>query len=128
MSRSVNDEVSDNYLTNLYLDWEIVKGLTYRANGSMSYRNNQKDSYLYRDHTTGKDTNGKATIKNVLRTEYLFENILNYNKEFNKIHRLGITLMQSVNVLFRTCELHINGSLYFFCLFTCGWFICIWER
>lgn len=99
MSRSVNDEVSDNYLTNLYLDWEIVKGLTYRANGSMSYRNNQKDSYLYRDHTTGKDTNGKATIKNVLRTEYLFENILNYNKEFNKIHRLGITLMQSVNAI-----------------------------
>lgn len=29
----------------------------------------------------------------------MFENILNYNKEFNKIHRLGITLMQSVNAI-----------------------------
>lgn len=99
MDRSVNDENSDNYLTNLYLDWEIIKGLTYRANGSMSYRNNQKGSYLFRDHTTGKDTNGKATVGNVLRTEYLFENILNYNKEFKHIHRLGVTLMQSVNAI-----------------------------
>lgn len=99
MDRSVNDENSDNYLTNLYLDWEIIKGLTYRANGSMNYRNNQKGSYLFRDHTTGKDTNGKATVGNVLRTEYLIENILNYNKEFKHIHRLGVTLMQSVNAI-----------------------------
>ena len=42
---------------------------------------------------------GKATVKTKLRTEFLFENILNYNKEFNKIHRLGITLMQSVNAM-----------------------------
>ena len=99
MNRAINDLKTDNFLTNLYVDWEIIPGLTYRANGSMTYRNENTGSYLYRDHTTGRDTNGKATVKTKLRTEFLFENILNYNKEFNKIHRLGITLMQSVNAM-----------------------------
>lgn len=99
MERAINDLSSDNFLTNLYVDWEIIKGLTYRANGSMTYRNEFTGNYLYRDHTTGRDTNGKATIKTKLRTEYLFENILNYNKEFKQKHRLGVTLMQSVNVI-----------------------------
>ncbi|MEG1586057.1 MAG: TonB-dependent receptor [Bacteroidales bacterium] len=101
IDRAINEQKNDNFLTNLYIDWEIIKGLTYRANGSMNYRNEQLGSYLYRDHTVGRNTKGKALLNNTKITDYLFENILNYNKDFNTDNRLSATLMQSVNVINR---------------------------
>ena len=90
---------TDRLLLNLFGDWKIVKGLTYRINASLSSRNVNSGSYLGLNHTTGQNTQGKATVTQSAYFDYLLENILNYSAEFGKGHKFDATLMQSVNYI-----------------------------
>ena len=56
-------------------------------------------SYLGINHTTGQNTQGKATITQSEYFDYLLENILNYSTEFGKGHKFDATLMQSMNYI-----------------------------
>lgn len=90
---------TDRLLINLFGDWKIVKGLTYRLNASLTSRNVDSGSYLGINHTTGQNTQGKATVTQSAYFDYLLENILNYSTEFGKGHKFDATLMQSVNYI-----------------------------
>lgn len=93
-----NKSQTDRLLINFFVDWQITKDLSYRANGSLNTRNVHTNTYQGIKHTTGRNNDGKASVGTSYYNDYLFENILNYAKEFNKIHRFDATLMQSVNV------------------------------
>ncbi len=84
-------------MINAYLDWEILKGLTYRLNTSLNNRNYERGAYLNSKHSKGINLKGDATLENRLEEEYLIENILTYSKEINKDNNFDITLMQSAN-------------------------------
>lgn len=84
-------------LMNFYGDWEIVKGLKYRLNTSLNYRNSERGEYLNSKHEKGSTTNGQAGITTTSYYDYLVENILTYDYEINKDNKFDITLMQSVN-------------------------------
>lgn len=99
ISNSSNRSVSDRLLVNLFGDWKIYKGLSYRINASMSMRRAQGNSYLGREHTTGMNTSGKATVSESMNSDYLLENILNYTHDFEGGHHLDATLMQSMNMI-----------------------------
>lgn len=90
---------TDRLLINLFGDWKIAKGLTYRINASLSSRYVDSGSYLGINHTTGQNTQGKATVTQSAYFDYLLENILNYSTEFGKGHKFDATLMQSMNYI-----------------------------
>lgn len=100
---------ADRYLINLFADWTISKKFSYRANGSISKRINDSYSYDGTRHTTGRNTNGSGQVSSSVADDYLFENIFNYNEDFNKKHHFDATLMQSINVI-QWKRLGLNGT------------------
>lgn len=94
---SYNKVNTKRLLLNVYLDWEIIKGLNYRLNTSFNNRDYEKTQYLNSKHSVGKNSQGEATIENRTNEEFLIENILNYTKEINANNNIDVTLMQSVN-------------------------------
>ena len=99
INNSQNKTLQSRLLTNIFLDWNICKGLSYRLNVSMSQRDVSTGTYLGLKHTTGKNTQGKATVSNSNSADYLLENILNYTHDFKGGHHFDATLMQSVNYI-----------------------------
>lgn len=99
ISNSDNRTTTDRLLLNVFGDWKIVKGLSYRLNASLSQRSVDSGSYLGIKHTTGQNTQGKATITQSDNFDYLLENILNYSTKIGDVHSIDATLMQSVNYI-----------------------------
>ncbi len=90
---------TDRLLMNLFADWKIAKGLSYRLNASLNQRSVDSGSYLGLEHTTGANTQGKATLSQSNYFDYLLENILNYSTKIGDDHKIDATLMQSVNYI-----------------------------
>lgn len=99
INNSENRSQTDRLLMNLFADWKIAKGLSYRLNASLSERNVDSGSYLGINHTTGSTTQGKATVSHSDYFDYLLENILNYSVALGDDHKIDATLMQSVNYI-----------------------------
>lgn len=96
---SDNSTIQNRLIINAFLDWKIVKGVSYRLNASMSQRDVESHSYLGLKHTTGKNTQGSASTSTSNSADYLVENILNFNYDFTKDHHFDATLMQSINYI-----------------------------
>ncbi len=99
INNSESRSQTDRLLMNLFADWKIAKGLSYRINASLSERNVDSGSYLGIKHTTGANTQGKATVSQSDYFDYLLENILNYSTKIGEDHKVDATLMQSVNYI-----------------------------
>lgn len=99
IANSTNETVQSRLMINIFADWQIVKGLSYRLNASLSSRDVDAGSYLGLKHTTGKNTRGKATVSESNSSDYLLENIFNYTNDFSSGHHFDATLMQSFNVI-----------------------------
>lgn len=109
ISNSDNKSTIDRYVVNLFADWKICKGLSYRLNASMNARQVTGGTYQGINHTAGQSTQGKATTTESSNFDYLLENIFNYSTSFNGGHKLDATLMQSVNAI-TWRSLGINGT------------------
>lgn len=99
IANSTNKTIQSRLMLNIFADWKIVDGLSYRLNASMSSRDVDSNSYLGVRHTTGKNTQGKATVSESNSSDYLLENILNYTNDFASGHHFDATLMQSFNII-----------------------------
>lgn len=99
INNSESRNQTDRLLMNLFGDWKIAKGLSYRLNASLSQRSVDSGSYLGIEHTTGQTTQGKATLTQSDYFDYLLENILNYSTTIGDDHKIDATLMQSVNYI-----------------------------
>ena len=109
INNSDNRSQTDRLLINLFADWKIADGLSYRLNTSLSERNVDSGSYLGVEHTTGRNTQGKATVSHSDYFDYLVENILNYSTTIGDDHKIDATLMQSVNYI-TWKQLSITGT------------------
>ena len=109
-SREASDqEFTTRFLSNVFIDWEIAKGLKYRLNSKYDLRNQNRESYQTRLHQLGRPFNGWGQLRNDKDSEWLIENILTYDKEINDNNRFDITLMQSTNK-FRSESLKVVGK------------------
>ena len=109
-SREASDkEFTTRFLSNVFLEWEIVKGLKYRLNTKYDLRNQNRESYQSRLHQNGRPFSGWGQLRTDKGSEWLIENILTYDKEFNENNRFDVTLMQSANK-FRDESLRIVGK------------------
>lgn len=82
---------------NLFFDFKIFKGLTYRLNVSRRSWNAKVETYSTANSKAGSYTGmGSGTIKNQDENEWTLDNILSYDNQFGKHHVSG-TLIQSWN-------------------------------
>ncbi len=105
----LNNTTTKNFLLNATLDWEILKGLKYRLNASLNNRNSSQGTYLNTKHEKGMAVLGLASIGTTDFTDYLFENILTFDKKISAYNKFDITFVQSTN-LQRTENNQMTGS------------------
>ncbi|TDQ18724.1 TonB-linked SusC/RagA family outer membrane protein [Algoriphagus boseongensis] len=91
----VDETFRRRVFNSIYLNWEIVKGLTYRLNFGPDLNIERNGRF------TGSQTNarrgGDATgsVDDRFNFNYTLENILTYDKTFNTDHNINVTLLQS---------------------------------
>lgn len=80
----------------IYLEVDILEGLTYKANFGPDIRFNRRGEF--RSSLTNDNRGGPADaeIENEETIGYTVENIVNYNKTFGSRHGLNLTFLQSV--------------------------------
>ena len=88
--------VSQKLITNNAFDLQIpfIKGLTYRLNTGYTADVQQNQNYQGRNTYEGAAANGILSNSNTNSSDWIVENILSYNREFNK-HTLFITGLYS---------------------------------
>lgn len=83
---SVNETKTDNYRANLYADYELMEGLSFKTTFGFSTTNIFDG--LFRPSTlittAGGNTGGRAIVASSQNTNLISENYLTYNKELGK--------------------------------------------
>ena len=92
-----NDLNSFRLLTNAYLSWEIIDGLTAKGMYSYDRSSGNRDLYLPRTYLLGERTGGVASIGKNEAGIKLLEYTLAYNKRFGTDHQLNSVLGYSYN-------------------------------
>lgn len=97
MRESTNENKTNSMDINLSGSYDILENLNYQLNGTIRRRSTEGGYYVSSLHSSGLADNGRASVWNSLREEYLIENILTYDKDFDQNNHLDITAVQSVN-------------------------------
>lgn len=108
-AHSTSEKMTDRFLMNMNLDWDIWGGLRYRLNTSVNYRNQEQGTYQDSKHEKGSTLKGIASITNTHYTDYLLENILSYSHNWEEKHKLDVTVMQSIEAI-KTTKTATFGS------------------
>ncbi len=92
----INENKSRQIVTNNYLliDLPFVKGLSCKVNTGYTFRNSTSETYKGRDTQVGYEKGGASEVLNKYYEDWILENILNYQREFDK-HSLFLTAMYS---------------------------------
>ena len=86
---------------NIFMDYEIVKGLTYRSNAGLNLLFHDIKSYnpLFFEDAVSKNELSKVTNRTWKNITWLWENTLTYSKNFNNKHDIsllaGYTMQES---------------------------------
>jgi TonB-linked SusC/RagA family outer membrane protein len=90
----------------LYAEVEIFKGIKYKLNLGLDYRQQEFDQFQGRDsYFRTRDQSARARVNNGEGWGYTFENILTYQNMLADIHSLNIT------GLFSAQEDHVHNTL-----------------
>ena len=88
---------NSRFLGSYFADIKLpVKGLTFRSNLGIDSRTEQNYEYFASATTERQLGNSFASNSVVKYTMMTWENYFSYNRDFNKKHSLGVTLLQSI--------------------------------
>lgn len=91
--------VTNRVLANFYADYEILPGLSFRSTWSLDYNNVKEDRYDNTLLITGTATNGDASSVVTVNDNWIWENVLAYQKKIGTDHSfnslLGYSLQNS---------------------------------
>jgi TonB-linked SusC/RagA family outer membrane protein len=79
----------DRLLANANIIVEPLKGLSVKLNMGTDIAYQNRKVYMPKSTLYGELSNGLATINQNLNEQYLVEGIINYNTEFNTVHRVA---------------------------------------
>lgn len=81
----IDETKTDNFRANLYANYEIIEGLSFKSTFGLSTENQTRGIYLpsLLTQTAGGES-GRAIVNTDRETSVLSENYLTYNKEFGK--------------------------------------------
>jgi TonB-linked SusC/RagA family outer membrane protein len=80
----------------VYAEVKIMEGLKYRVNFGPDFTLQRAGRFTGAQTNDIKGGNPTASNNNQFGFNYTLENIVTYNKTFNKVHNLGITALQSI--------------------------------
>ncbi len=72
--------------------YEIAKGLKYQLRAGTDYRNKYRSRWYGPETFKGAQTNGDLSISTLEKISYTIDNLLMFNKTFNKKHRINTVL------------------------------------
>ncbi len=73
-----------------------IKGLTYRVNGGLNYRQTTSGQYTGQGVFSNIATNvSQASVSNSLLTSWTIENVLNYDRTIGEKHNINVTALYS---------------------------------
>lgn len=76
-----------NFMANGFLDLKLpVKGLSFRSQFGYNYRSQMNGTYYGRNTVTGKKVDGRAELANNHTTDWTWENVLKFDRNFGKHH------------------------------------------
>lgn len=92
----VNDNRTHRILTNLSLEAKIVEGLRFRTNLGYDYKTGRNGEFQASVSTVRNLGSPYARRTGSAARNILLENLLFYDKTFGSDHKIGITLLQSI--------------------------------
>jgi TonB-dependent starch-binding outer membrane protein SusC len=110
-------------LSGLGLTYKFNNALSYKLNLAADYRTKERKRWFGKQTFNGKNVNGQLGLSQLERTFYQIENLLNYNKNFNRKHQLdgtfgvtydneNLTLSSVINENFFSEALRTDGFGY----------------
>lgn len=91
----INVDTKNSLFTNNYIQVSLpVKGLSYRLNTGFTYETSKFQNYMGRNTFEGLRDNGRLELNSRYDTDWLIENIINYQRDFGK-HTLFLTGLYS---------------------------------
>lgn len=90
-----NEDIRKNIFATGYARIQVpeIEGLTYDFNYSHNYTSNTDNVYYPSTTYEGRTTNGRATITNSDRTNWIYNHILKYARGIADNHNLDVTLV-----------------------------------
>lgn len=82
--------------SSLFAEYEFVKGLKYRLNFGPDFTFVDNGRFIGSNTSTLQGAENRARNEKNDTKAYTLENILSYNRTFNEIHNLDVTLLHSV--------------------------------
>lgn len=86
------ENIASQYLANVYGEYIIIDGLTWKSTANISERKTESNYYQSRIMPSGYDVGGRAKLKSSSSSSFTQENTLSYNKRFNRNHRVNIVV------------------------------------
>jgi TonB-linked SusC/RagA family outer membrane protein len=84
---TLKDQLGDNrVLGNLFGEYDILEGLTFRSSLGANLTNRTRDTYWPRTTLRGEQTNGQGIRGRVESTSWLNENTLSFNRTLSEAH------------------------------------------
>lgn len=87
--------ITNRVLANVYGEYEILDGLLFRSTFSVDYNNVKEDRYDNTKLNTGSATNGDASSIVTVDDNWIWENVLSYQRRFGE-HNLNALVGYSV--------------------------------
>jgi TonB-linked SusC/RagA family outer membrane protein len=97
IQNSKNQNKTRRFHINLVGKYDILKNLTYTLKTSLGRTGTDHGIYLTSKHSSGQNTNGKATITDGRGGEYLIDNILDYKFNIGTNNEFKITALQEAS-------------------------------
>ena len=90
-----NESKANNLFATAYAKVEVpgIAGLTYDFNYSKNYTSSKSKTFYPSTVAEGSPVDGRATIANAERINWLYNHILNYQRDFGRSHEIGATLV-----------------------------------
>ena len=96
-------------LNSAFLEIKFLPELKYRANVGLNYSHDDYGDFYSSESSFKTGGLSSASTSYTTQYNYAFENLLFYDKTFNDVHHLGVTLMQSTEDQFYTYA-SVTGS------------------
>ena len=91
----IDERKNYRIFNSLYAEWKIIDGLSYRFNFGPDFKIDRYGRFFDRETNARRQAPASANTATRFIFNYTLENIVNYTKQFNSVHNLNVTLLQS---------------------------------
>ncbi len=91
----IDERKNYRIFNSLYAEVDIIEGLKYRFNFGPDFEMDRYGRFFGSQTNNRRGAPASGAVYNKFHFNYTVENILTYSKQFNSIHNLNVTLLQS---------------------------------